>query len=100
VITVVEQCTKHGWYWYVLNQSGEILVAKASARTAFELAAIAQEVLTHQDCADRFATAHEATGCAAALLALAYGYCAEVWSPGLALEQGCRDVVTAPGSMP
>jgi hypothetical protein len=50
--------------------------------------------------ADRFATAHEATGCAAALLALAYGYCAEVWSPGLALEQGCRDVVTAPGSMP
>jgi hypothetical protein len=49
VITVVERCTTNGWYWYVLNQSGEILVAKASARTAFELAAIAQEVLTHQD---------------------------------------------------
>jgi hypothetical protein len=49
VITVIEQCTKNGWYWYVLNQSGEILVAKASARTAFELAAIAQEVLIHQE---------------------------------------------------
>jgi hypothetical protein len=49
VITVVERCTKNGWYWYVLNQSGEILAAKASARTAFELAAIAQEVLTHQE---------------------------------------------------
>jgi hypothetical protein len=49
VITVVECCTKNGWYWYVLNQSGEILAAKASARTAFELAAIAQEVLIHRD---------------------------------------------------
>lgn len=49
--------------------------------------------------ADRFATAYEATGCAAALLALAYGYRTEVWSPGLAQEQGCRGVVTAPGGL-
>jgi hypothetical protein len=47
--------------------------------------------------ADRFATAHEATVCGGALLALAYGYRTEVWSPGLALEQGVPDVVTAPG---
>jgi hypothetical protein len=49
--------------------------------------------------ADRFATAYEATGCAAALLALAYGYRAEVWSPGLALEQGVSEPAFVPGGL-
>lgn len=42
--------------------------------------------------ADHFATAFEASGCVAALVALAYGYRAEVWSLGLAQEQGERGV--------
>jgi hypothetical protein len=51
------------------------------------------------ECADRFVTAHEASGCAAALLALAYGYRTEVWSPGLALEQGVREPAFVPGGV-
>jgi hypothetical protein len=47
--------------------------------------------------ADRFFTAYEATGCAAALVALAYGYHAEVWSPGLALEQRISEPAFVPG---
>jgi hypothetical protein len=47
--------------------------------------------------ADRFATAYEATGCAAALLALAYGYRTEVWSRGLAQEQGVPAPAFVPG---
>jgi hypothetical protein len=49
--------------------------------------------------ADRFATAYEATGCAAALIALAYGYRTEVWSPGLALEQGVPEPAFVPGGV-
>jgi hypothetical protein len=49
--------------------------------------------------ADRFVTAHEATGCGAALLALAYGYRTEVWSPGLALEQGVPEPAFMPGGL-
>jgi hypothetical protein len=49
--------------------------------------------------ADRFATAYEASGCSAALLALACGYRTEVWSPGLAQEQGVPEPAFAPGGM-
>jgi hypothetical protein len=49
------------------------------------------------DRADRFVTAHEATRCAAALFALAHGYRTEVWSPGLALEQGVPEPAFVPG---
>jgi hypothetical protein len=49
--------------------------------------------------ADRFATAYEATVDTASLLALAYGYRAEVWSPGLALEQGVREPAFVPGGV-
>jgi hypothetical protein len=50
--------------------------------------------------ADRFATAHEANGSTASVVALAYGYRMEVWSLALARQQGCCGVVTTPGSMP
>jgi hypothetical protein len=49
--------------------------------------------------ADRFVTAHEASGDIASLVALAYGYRAEVWSPGLALEQGVPEPAFTPGGL-
>jgi hypothetical protein len=49
--------------------------------------------------ADRFVTAHKAIRSAASVVALAYGYHTEVWSPGLAREQGVSEPAFVPGGV-
>lgn len=46
LVTVIEQSTRRGWYWYVLDPTGEVLAAKAACRAGFEIAAVVQEALT------------------------------------------------------
>jgi hypothetical protein len=51
------------------------------------------------DRAQRFATAHEASGSTTALVARAYGCRGEVWSLALALEQGVPEPAFVPGGL-